>query len=57
MVWLSLAGSGAREPQHAVRTRRVAPAEAASVDPDLLTLRNLNTPDDYRDALARAGFN
>jgi molybdopterin-guanine dinucleotide biosynthesis protein A len=40
----------------AVRTRRVTPAEVASVDPDLLTLRNLNTPDDYRDALALAGF-
>jgi molybdopterin-guanine dinucleotide biosynthesis protein A len=40
----------------AVRTRRVAPAEAASVDPDLLTLRNLNTRDDYRDALALAGL-
>jgi molybdopterin-guanine dinucleotide biosynthesis protein A len=40
----------------AVRTRRVTPAEVASADPDLLTLRNLNTPDDYRDALALAGF-
>ena len=40
----------------AVRTRRVTPAEVASVDPDLLTLRNLNTPEDYRDALALAGF-
>jgi molybdopterin-guanine dinucleotide biosynthesis protein A len=41
----------------AVRTRRVTPAEVASVDPDLLTLRNLNTPQDYQDALALAGFN
>jgi len=41
----------------AVRTRLVTPAEVASVDPDLLTLRNLNTPEDYRDALALAGFN
>ena len=40
----------------AVRTRRVAPAEVASADPDLLTLRNLNTPEDYREALALAGF-
>ena len=40
----------------AVRTRRVSPAEVASADPDLLTLRNLNTPDDYRAALTLAGF-
>ena len=40
----------------AVDTRRVQPDEMAAVDPDLLTLRNLNTPDDYRDALAAAGF-
>jgi molybdopterin-guanine dinucleotide biosynthesis protein A len=40
----------------AVRTRRVTPAEVASVDPNLLTLRNLNTLKDYRDALALAGF-
>jgi hypothetical protein len=26
------------------------------IDPDLLSLRNLNTPDDYRAALASAGF-
>jgi molybdopterin-guanine dinucleotide biosynthesis protein A len=38
-----------------VRTRRVTPAEVASADPDLLTLRNLNTPGDYRDALSLAG--
>jgi len=36
----------------AVRTRRVQPSEMASVDPQLLTLRNLNTPQDYEDALA-----
>lgn len=35
----------------AVRTRRVQLADVASVDPDLLTLRNLNTPDDYQEAL------
>ena len=40
----------------AVRTRRVQPAELASVDPELLTLRNLNTRQDYLDALATAGF-
>jgi molybdopterin-guanine dinucleotide biosynthesis protein A len=40
----------------AVRTRRVPPAEMASADPDLLTLRNLNTREDYLDALARAGM-
>jgi molybdopterin-guanine dinucleotide biosynthesis protein A len=38
-----------------VRTRRVAPAEMTA-DPDLLTLRNLNTPEDYKAALALAGF-
>jgi len=36
----------------AVKTRRVTPAEVAAVDPQLLTLRNLNTPQDYEDALA-----
>jgi len=36
----------------AVRTRRVQPSEMASVDPQLLTLRNLNTPQDYEEALA-----
>jgi molybdopterin-guanine dinucleotide biosynthesis protein A len=40
----------------AVRTRRVTPAEVAPVDPELLSLRNLNTPEDYREALALAGF-
>jgi molybdenum cofactor guanylyltransferase len=40
----------------AVKTRRVQPAEMKSADPDLQTLRNLNTPDDYRAALADAGF-
>jgi hypothetical protein len=38
-----------------VRTRRVAPAEMTA-DPDLLTLRNLNTPEDYKAALALAGL-
>jgi len=36
----------------AVKTRRVQPTEMASVDPQLLTLRNLNTPQDYDEALA-----
>jgi molybdopterin-guanine dinucleotide biosynthesis protein A len=40
----------------AVRTRRVKPEELASVDPDLLTLRNLNTPEDYQAALAAVGL-
>jgi molybdopterin-guanine dinucleotide biosynthesis protein A len=40
----------------AVRTRRVKPAEMVSVDPELRTLRNLNTPEDYRIALADAGL-
>ena len=40
----------------AMRTRRVKPDELASVDPDLLTLRNLNTPEDYHEALAAAGL-
>ena len=40
----------------AVRTRRVQPAEMTSVDPDLRTLRNLNTPEDYQIALKDAGL-
>ena len=40
----------------AVRTRRVKPKEMEVVDPDLKTLRNLNTPEDYRAALADAGL-
>jgi molybdenum cofactor guanylyltransferase len=40
----------------AVRTRRVQPEEMTSVDPHLRTLRNLNTRDDYRAALAEAGL-
>jgi molybdopterin-guanine dinucleotide biosynthesis protein A len=39
----------------AVNTRRVG-AELVTADPDLRTLRNLNTPDDYKRALALAGF-
>jgi len=40
----------------AVRTRRVQPAEMTAVDPELLTLRNLNTREDYMQALASAGL-
>jgi len=40
----------------AVKTRRVQPAEMTSADPELLTLRNLNTQEDYLDALAIAGL-
>jgi molybdopterin-guanine dinucleotide biosynthesis protein A len=40
----------------AVRTRRVRPEEMVSVDPELRTLRNLNTPDDYLAALSDAGY-
>jgi molybdopterin-guanine dinucleotide biosynthesis protein A len=40
----------------AVRTRRVQPAEMTVVDPQLSTLRNLNTREDYLAALASAGL-
>jgi molybdopterin-guanine dinucleotide biosynthesis protein A len=40
----------------AVRTRRVLPAEMTSADPELLTLRNLNTREDYLEALSIAGL-
>src|SRR5580765_3323707 len=40
----------------AMRTRRVRAEEMASVDPELLTLRNLNTREEYLDALERAGL-
>jgi hypothetical protein len=36
----------------AVKTRRVQPSDMTSVDAQLLTLRNLNTPQDYEQALA-----
>lgn len=39
----------------AVRTRRVAPREMTAADPELRTLWNLNTRDDYHKALAAAG--
>jgi molybdopterin-guanine dinucleotide biosynthesis protein A len=41
----------------AVRTRRVQPVEMTSVDPDLSTLRNLNTREDYVRALSDARAN
>lgn len=40
----------------AVRTRRVRPEEMLSADPQLRTLRNLNTREDYLAALAEAGY-
>jgi molybdopterin-guanine dinucleotide biosynthesis protein A len=40
----------------AVPTRRVRPEEMTSVDPQLRTLRNLNTREDYLAALAEAGL-
>ena len=39
-----------------VRTRRVLPDELRDVDPELQSLRNLNTPTDYQAALAAAGY-
>lgn len=39
-----------------LRARRVKPEEMAMVDPELKTLRNLNTPEEYRAALADAGI-
>lgn len=39
-----------------VKTREVSMDELRSVDPKLLTLENLNRPDDYRAALSAAGF-
>jgi molybdopterin-guanine dinucleotide biosynthesis protein A len=40
----------------AVRTRRVGAVEMASVDPELRTLRNLNTRDEYEAALKELGI-
>lgn len=39
-----------------VNTREVSVDELRSVDPQLSTLENLNHPEDYRSALAAAGF-
>lgn len=55
----SLLASGRLRPVFlfdAVRTRRIKPEEMTAVDPELRTLRNLNTPEDYRTALADAGL-
>jgi molybdenum cofactor guanylyltransferase len=40
----------------AVRTKRVQAIDMLSTDPQLRTLRNLNTPEDYREALVEAGL-
>jgi molybdopterin-guanine dinucleotide biosynthesis protein A len=40
----------------AVSTRRVHPEEMISIDPQLRTLRNLNTREDYLEALSEAGL-
>ena len=40
----------------AVRTRRVQPAEMIAVDPELVTLRNVNTREEYLEALSSAGL-
>jgi molybdopterin-guanine dinucleotide biosynthesis protein A len=39
-----------------LKTRRVQPAEMTAVDPELQTLSNLNTRDDYARALVKAGL-
>jgi molybdopterin-guanine dinucleotide biosynthesis protein A len=39
-----------------VPTRRIDPSELADCDPELQSLCNVNTPEEYQRALARAGF-
>jgi molybdopterin-guanine dinucleotide biosynthesis protein A len=39
-----------------IRTRRIPEADLRTVDPDLQSVRNLNTPADYQAALAAAGL-
>jgi len=39
-----------------VPTRRIEAAEFAAIDPELESVRNLNTPEDYRAALELAGL-
>lgn len=49
-----LLGQGVRRMQDllaALKVRPVTEAECRAVDPDLLSLRNLNSPEDYADAL------
>ena len=41
---------------HRVPTRFVTEAELHDVDPELMTLRNVNYPEEYRDALESAGL-
>ncbi len=38
------------------RTREVGADELRVVDPDLATLRNVNTPEEYLEALRQAGL-
>lgn len=39
-----------------IRTRAIDEPTLRAVDPSLASLRNINTPDDYREALLAAGF-
>lgn len=39
-----------------VTTRIIEPAELADIDPELQSLRNVNTPEEYEAALRTAGF-
>ncbi len=55
----SLLAAGRRRPRllfDQVATRRVTADELADVDPGLQSLTNVNSPDDYQAALAKAGF-
>ena len=40
----------------ALRSRIVTASELRKVDPELATLRNLNTPEEYQSALSEAGY-
>jgi molybdenum cofactor guanylyltransferase len=55
----TLLAQGRRRPRdlfHVVATRKVGESELVDVDPQLATLRNVNTPEEYRAALVEAGF-
>jgi molybdopterin-guanine dinucleotide biosynthesis protein A len=39
-----------------ISTRRLSEAEMRAIDPELRSFVNINSPEDYRRALARAGF-
>lgn len=55
----NLLGEGRMRPVYLfdrVRTRRVTEKELADADPELRSLANVNTPDDYRKALQLAGL-